>query len=104
MASEADKPLWMRGRIDGKRVKKVAPERYDPLETCPGTSKNKYAGMSEKSADLKRAAAMRLKCLECCGWSIAEVARCEISGCALWPWARKDLLVEVQQNVPLGTG
>lgn len=31
-------------------------------------------------------AAIRRKCLECCGGSLGEVWRCENSGCALWSW------------------
>ena len=35
---------------------------------------------------LQRARAIRMKCLECCGGNSAEVRRCEISDCTLWPW------------------
>jgi hypothetical protein len=29
---------------------------------------------------------MREKCIDCCGGNKAEVARCEIQSCALWPF------------------
>jgi hypothetical protein len=33
-----------------------------------------------------RAKAVRLKCLDCVGENAAEVARCHITSCALWPY------------------
>jgi hypothetical protein len=30
--------------------------------------------------------AIRAKCLDCCCWNEAEVKRCEISDCALFPF------------------
>lgn len=30
--------------------------------------------------------AVRNHCLSCCGWNAAEVRRCEIQECWLWPW------------------
>ena len=33
-----------------------------------------------------RAAAMRVKCLECCNGSVGEVAKCAIAECPLHPW------------------
>lgn len=32
--------------------------------------------------------AMRTKCLECANWSPSEVAACELTDCALWPYRR----------------
>lgn len=29
---------------------------------------------------------IRLKCLECCCGNVAEVRRCHITDCTLWPW------------------
>jgi hypothetical protein len=29
---------------------------------------------------------IREKCIDCCGGNKAEVARCEIQSCALWPF------------------
>jgi hypothetical protein len=37
-------------------------------------------------APLRRNAAMREKCLECCSRNSAEVARCQMVDCALWPY------------------
>lgn len=30
--------------------------------------------------------AIRVHCLECCGWNAAEVARCTATGCWLWTY------------------
>ena len=35
---------------------------------------------------LKRARAIRAKCIECCAGSPAEVRRCHLYDCTLWPW------------------
>lgn len=35
---------------------------------------------------LFRKAAIRQKCLECCCGNAAEVRRCHIADCTLWPW------------------
>lgn len=35
---------------------------------------------------LIRSKAIRQKCLECCCMNRAEVARCHIYDCTLWPW------------------
>jgi hypothetical protein len=32
------------------------------------------------------AKAIRAKCLDCCGGSQSEVARCHITACSLWPF------------------
>jgi len=37
-------------------------------------------------APLRRAPAIRQKCLECQGGNSAEVRRCCITDCPLWPW------------------
>ena len=47
----------------------------------------KYRVMFEKAATGRsRRAAIRLQCLECCGWQSAEVRRCHIKDCPLWPY------------------
>lgn len=35
---------------------------------------------------LIRSRAIRAKCLECQGGQQAEVSRCQITDCTLWPW------------------
>jgi hypothetical protein len=37
-------------------------------------------------ARVSRGKAIRAKCLDCTGGNSAEVARCHIVGCALWPF------------------
>ena len=41
-----------------------------------GTKTKKLTGMS----------AIREKCLDCSNWNEAEVRRCDIEDCALWPF------------------
>jgi hypothetical protein len=40
----------------------------------------------EVDPPLVRSKAIRQKCLECCCGQSAEVARCHITDCTLWPW------------------
>jgi len=40
----------------------------------------------EVDAPLTRKRAIRLKCLECCAGNGADVRRCGITGCTLWPY------------------
>lgn len=35
---------------------------------------------------LNRGKAIRAKCIDCMAGSATEVRRCDIYGCALWPW------------------
>ena len=51
------------------------------LETCPTPSK--YRPMAERAAGRSAAAAIRLKCLDCCCFNASEVEQCPIVGCAL---------------------
>ncbi len=62
---------------------------YDPLQTCPPEMRQRYKRMAGLAGQGRLPAMVRLKCLECCCWSSAEVRSCEITGCALWVRARK---------------
>jgi len=46
---------------------------------------------------------MRLKCLDCCGWNRAEVTKCEITTCPLWPYrnGRNPGYKERRKNITL---
>lgn len=55
------------------------------LATCPENQRERHkkraaAVVSKRS----KAAAIRLKCLECCAWQMVEARNCEIRDCALW--------------------
>lgn len=56
------------------------------LETCPEPLRERYRRRAERAASGQRAEAIRLKCLECVCWNQAEVRRCHITSCALWPF------------------
>lgn len=56
----------------------------DALATCPTERRGRYAAAAGR-ADRQRAEAIKLKCLDCCCWQEAEVRRCDIRDCALWP-------------------
>lgn len=64
------------------------------LRDCPDHLKDRFRKQAAVvSMGKQRAPAIKLKCLECCAWQIAEVHRCEIRGCALWefrPTPRKE--------------
>lgn len=46
------------------------------------------AGFHPKAKPLRLAPlkAIRAKCIDCCAGSVAEVAKCEATGCSLWPY------------------
>ena len=33
-----------------------------------------------------RTAAIKAKCLDCCGWSRSEASKCDLEACSLWPY------------------
>lgn len=56
------------------------------LSTCPKELRDRYrpyATAVVTRKDAPRTKAIRLKCLECCAWQLAEVSRCHLEGCAL---------------------
>lgn len=73
------------------RQKRQIPERYDPLGTCPPEKRGRYEKTALQARNGSLAAIVKLKCLKCNCWEHNEVRRCEISECALWLRARKDL-------------
>lgn len=48
------------------------------------TLKENLRGLNK--ARISRGKAIRAKCLDCCGGSPGEVARCHITDCPLWPF------------------
>jgi len=89
---------------DGPKKTYGPPDEYDPLRDCPPEDRHRYVKLEAEAKKMSWPAMRKLHCLDCCGWYIAEVRTCTLNHCAFWPKARKDLLVEVQQNVPRGTG
>ena len=51
---------------------------------------------------LSRTKAIRAKCLECCSGNPAEVRRCHISDCALWPWRMGSASLRAQRAAKSG--
>ncbi len=56
------------------------------LATCPPEKRDSFLSVARRveNGPRSRQAAIRIKCLECCAWQIAEVTNCQIDGCALW--------------------
>ena len=56
------------------------------LATCPPEKREGFRSTARRveNGPRQRQAAIRIKCLECCAWQIAEVTNCHIQGCALW--------------------
>jgi hypothetical protein len=75
-------------------VKRDVPPRYRPLYE---------RAMSGKS----RKAAIAAFCLECVGWSLAEVRRCTAPNCPLFPYVRRGFPSAGSTRrgrTPIGTG
>ena len=63
-------------------------EGLAPLKHAP----EKIAESLEKQAkmiDRSMRAAIKIKCIECSGWSRPEAKACQIKTCALYAWNRK---------------
>lgn len=58
----------------------TSPQVPDPRQMTPDDLT--AFGMSR----ISRGNAIRAKCLDCAGGSPAEVRRCEVGSCALWPF------------------
>jgi len=58
--------------------------QHDPLGTCPPGRRSYYEKMATRATEGSLRACIKLKCLECCAWYLAEVRKCEIHECALW--------------------
>lgn len=63
-------------------------EGFDPLALAPPKEKKRYAKLAGRAATQPRAA-VKLGCIECCGWEYAEAKRCEIRTCAHWALNRR---------------
>lgn len=62
-------------------MKEAQTEKADNLEKLP----SKVASSGEKRIRTP-IASIRVKCLDCSCGSRAEVKRCELTDCALWPY------------------
>lgn len=73
--------------LEPEKIPENAPESASPsadaLSTCPTERRKRYRRLAER-ARRQRAAAIQLKCLDCCAWQAREVRRCAIRDCALW--------------------
>ena len=56
----------------------------DLLDGCPQGKQENLKPLVRDTISGSRAKAVRLKCIECCGWDRAEARRCQITSCALW--------------------
>ena len=65
------------------------PEAYDPLRTCPPEYRGKYEKMAQRATAGSLAAMVKLHCLSCVCWQSAEVKRCELTHCPLWPRSQR---------------
>lgn len=71
-----------------KKQKKYKFEGLAPLRNAP----KKVAESLENQAkmiDRSMRAAIKIKCIECSGWSRVEAKNCQIKSCALYAWNRK---------------
>ena len=57
-----------------------------PLDSPSEVVPNKYRGLGKKAAAGSRQAAIRLFCLSCVGWDLAEVRLCTATKCPLYAY------------------
>lgn len=95
-------PEWLKNRPKTKPGKKknykfegLAPLKFAPEKVAESLEKQ------AKIADKSMRAAIKIKCIECSGWSRVEAKACRIKSCALFPWNRKIFdkkSLEVEKN------
>lgn len=71
-------------------------EQFPAFDYAKSAEARKTKKAAKEAAGLKlewtRKKAILAKCFECGNFSIAEVKRCEIKGCALWPFRSRGSL------------
>jgi hypothetical protein len=56
----------------------------DALDSLLKTTPDKFRPLARKAAKGSRAAAVKLKCLDCSGYQKIEIKLCTVPGCPLW--------------------
>ena len=94
------KPISMRPDLDPS-VPEVEPrdtpeapsstneDEFRPLAMCPEDARSRFERRARLAGDRSMRAAIELKCIDCCGWSRPEAARCEIRTCPLYAMNRR---------------
>jgi hypothetical protein len=62
---------------------------FDPLAYCPAKLRARYGGAGDRALAGGYPAAVKLKCLDCCGWEYTEAKRCNSTDCPLWMLNRR---------------
>ena len=85
-------PTPSSGEIESRDALQEAPSAaeaaFEPLATCPPAAQGRYDRRAGLAAD-QPMRAIEVKCVECCGWSRPEAARCDIRSCPLWAMNRR---------------
>jgi hypothetical protein len=63
--------------------------RVQPLQSCPRHLRKRYQKASEDSQKGLYRASVKLKCLDCCGWTYRDAKSCQMVSCALWGHNRR---------------
>ncbi len=63
-------------------------ESFDPLKFASTTHRKRYSRLA-KDAETKYRAAVKLHCIECCGWDYQTAKSCSASHCPLWAMNRR---------------
>jgi hypothetical protein len=68
--------------MNKKKTKKTKSDSL--IKNAPNpTIKRKYKKLAEK-AEIESFYAIKLKCIDCCGWDEKEAAKCKIDSCPLY--------------------
>jgi hypothetical protein len=70
----------------GRRIAPV--NDFRPLEDTRPDTQRRYEKLAKRSAR-NPLDAIKLKCIECCGWDFVEAKRCDIKCCPLWSMNRR---------------
>jgi hypothetical protein len=64
-------------------AREAAAGELQPLRAAPAPARRSFAALALR-AQRSYSAAVKLKCIECCGWNRPEAVACQIQTCALW--------------------
>ncbi len=76
-------PIKQKNKKKNYRFEGLAPLKFAPKKVAEALER------SAKLVDRSMRAAIKIKCIECSGWSRVEAKACRINTCALYPHNRK---------------
>lgn len=72
-------------------------KKFEPLKFADDKVTKRYSKLAKRTK-VSPIAAIKLKCIECCGWEFKEARACEINTCPLWQMNRRAFKVPKEED------